>query len=349
MSFSRMFAIACASSTIFSIAVGAAMFRPETIEVHPSSGPQQPFLSSDKGHALISGHSLTDRPFPDYLSEIAGNAGISISWKMQHANGSSIGQRLAGKFPRLDARPYDLLIITEQHGLLDSLAWHDTVSSLYRFHSDFIAANPAGSTYFYAPWISLADRSNPADWIDYERQALPVWRCVAERVNAEIAATGRQDRVRFIPTSLALAELVERLMSDPAFGGFEDRDGAARMDAIFADTVHLTPLGAYYVAAVSFATIYGRGMDGLSPPPMLDASQASALRTFAAEFVRNYRVEASGDAADCAKPVPLAFVLRYMAYTAQIERADERGRLMKQLHRLKNTIHFAWRFRNGLG
>ncbi|TKT68520.1 hypothetical protein [Rhizobium sp. LC145] len=349
MSFSRMFAIACASSTIFSIAVGAAMLGSETIEVHPSSGLQQPFLPSDKGHALISGHSLTDRPFPDYLSEIAGNAGIPISWKMQHASGSSIGQRLAGKFPRLDTRPYDLLIITEQHGLLDSLAWHDTVSALYRFHSDFIAANPAGTSYFYTPWISLTDRRDPVGWIDYERQALPVWRCVVERVNAEIAAAGRPDRVRFIPTSLALAELVERLMSDPAFNGFEDQDGAARMDAIFADTVHLTPLGAYYVAAVSFATIYGRGMDELSPPRMFDATQASALRTFAAEFVRNYRARASSDAGDCAKPVPLAFVLQYMSYTVQIRRPDERSRLMAQLHRLKNTIHFAWRFRNGLG
>jgi hypothetical protein len=350
MSFSRIFALACVSSTVFSIAVGAAMFRSGSVEItSPSPVSQEAFLPGEKGHLLISGHSLTDEPFPEYFSGIASDSGIAVLSKAQNASGSSIRDRMSGKFPRPGIKPYDLLVITEQHRLLDSLVWQDTVGSLYAFHSDFVAANPAAVTYFYSPWISLSDRTDPAEWISYERQALPVWRCVVRRANDRIAAMGRQDRIRFIPASLALAELVDRLISDPIFSGFEAMGGTERIDAIFADDVHLTPLGAYYVAAVSFAAVYGREMGGLSLPEALDQQRAFALRSFAEEFVKNHSAQASGDARNCDRPVTLAFASRYAGYTARTYHTGEKGYVRAQLKRVGDTIRFAWRFRNGLG
>ena len=45
---------------------------------------------------FISGHSLTDRPFPDFLAALAAREGHSLEWYMQHLEGSSLRRRTQG-------------------------------------------------------------------------------------------------------------------------------------------------------------------------------------------------------------------------------------------------------------
>lgn len=326
--------------------------------------------ASTTSRLFISGHSLTDRPFPDYLQEIAAAGGISLQWNMHHLPGSSILQRLHDKkaffaetpqrekhqpepgqdrdaIPAPDGHGYDVMVITEQHRVLDSLIWQNAVQSLRDYHDRFIAANTTGKTYFFAPWISVSDRANPSDWIVYEKEALPIWQCVVSQVNQDLAADGRTDRIQFIPTSWALARLVEHVTANADVAGFEGLDTAAKMDAIFSDTVHLSRLGAYYVAAISYSTIYSDNLPALSPPS-LDAGQAEAVRKFATAFMQEYRSAPVPSDEVCSSGVSLAFASHYAAYTERTYHQLEEGVFAARIKRLRDTMRFAWRFRNGL-
>lgn len=55
-----------------------------------------PGVNDQKLSVFIFGHSLTDRPMPDFLAEIAKNAGLPLAWNRQHLAGSSIHQRSLG-------------------------------------------------------------------------------------------------------------------------------------------------------------------------------------------------------------------------------------------------------------
>lgn len=321
---------------------------------------------------FISGHSLTGQPFPDYLAEIAATAGISLQWEMQNLTGSSIRQRLHDKesvfvaappteesrsglqtdsvsssAPGTSSRDYEIMVITEQHRVLDSLIWEDTVQSLRDYHDRFIAANAAGKTYFFAPWISLSDRADPREWIIYEREALPVWQCIVLQVNQDLAALGRTDRIQFIPTSWALARLVEHITSNANVAGFQGLDTPAKISAIFSDDVHLSRLGAYYVAAISFSTIYPNNQPTV-PPQSLEAGQAEAVHAFANTFMEEYNKSPSPSEEECSSAVSFTFAGKYAAYTEQTYHRREKGMLAARVKRLRDTLRYAWRFRNGL-
>jgi hypothetical protein len=321
---------------------------------------------------FISGHSLTDRPMPDFLTELANGAGAPLWWNMQNIAGSSIKQRSYGtgagswsgfaggtdrdanpidvrtelRMPSTpDGKPYDILMITEQHRLLDALLWQDTSRYLKVFQDEFIASNARGRTYFYAPWIDLTDKTNPSEWIEYERKALPIWRCMVARVNDDLARSGRQDRIHFLPASLALAELVNHLVSQTT-PGFEWLDTTARVDAVLFDDVHPTRLGAYYLAAVAFFSIYDADPTPVGVPAMIDSRQASTVKAFAVQFVENYRAQSlTLRKADCLSPITFAFILHYTSY---IDHAYDRkgGILTAWLRRLRNTLRFIWHFKS---
>lgn len=347
------------------LAIGTPVMAAE--ESRPVSAPAEAAAKSATRRLFVSGHSLTDRPFPDFLQQMSAADGISLQWNMHSLPGSSILQRLEDKqqvfanAPPQDVakgeersaveapsgQADDVMIITEQHRVLDALIWQNSVQSLRAYQDRFIAANPGGKTYFYAPWISLSDPTDPSEWVAYETRALPVWQCLVGQVNQDLAADGRTDRIQFIPTSLALASLVERLAADPAAAGFEGLDRAARMKAIFSDDVHLTPLGAYFAAAVSYTTIYSDSVPEMAQPS-LNPDRADALGAFAAAFMKTYRSAPAPSDAECASGVSLGFASYYTAYTERTFHRFEMGAISARVKRLRDTVRFAWRFRNGL-
>ncbi len=272
--------------------------------------PAAPATDTTK-RVFVSGHSLTDNPLPIYLARIAESLGTPLLWNRQYIVGSAIRYRSMGrgqqaawqgyrtglnregeglnvieefKNPKtIDGKPYDTLVITEQHGVLDSLVTHDTVRYLRHYHERFIEGNAQGRTWFYEPWLGVPDKAAPTRWIAYERAAAPVWQCIISRINTSLTAEGRTDRISSLPASLALAGLVERAMQGRVAG--LPSEVPRMMDVIFHDQVHLTPTGYYYVALAVYAAIQGRAPAGAWAPEQVPAPLAAALQQVAGETV----------------------------------------------------------------
>jgi hypothetical protein len=291
---------------------------------------------------FISGHSLTNEPIPSYLADIAQSLGQQHSWNRQYLEGSSIKQRSRGdsidetqwpgyargfdfkndpvnvimefqKPTRHPGQPYDALLITEQHAVLGSLVWNDTVFYLRNFQDRFAVHNPKGVTYFFEPWLSLDEKKNPRRWIAYERAAAPVWDCVVSQLDRTIVSEGRKDRIIRIPAALAPADRVERAITKPGVVGITRDNAQATVDSLIQDDVHLTSLGAYYVALVIFAVMFERSPESAWHPADVTAQQAAALQRVAAEFWAQ-RQPAAMTLSACRRYVLTSFLWKFLGY-----------------------------------
>ncbi|MDC0675411.1 hypothetical protein [Nannocystis radixulma] len=180
---------------------------------------------------------------------------------------------------------YDTLVITERHDILGTIQWEDTTGLLRHYHDRLIDGNPAGQTLLYHSWLDI-DKSAPEAWITHEKNALFAWECVAAKVNHTLEADGRPDRITTLPVGAALVRLVEAALADEVAGisGTVNQ----KMDLIFNDNVHLTPLGVYYAALVTHAAVFRGSPVGAPVPQGVAAEPASDLQQLAWEFVRDY-------------------------------------------------------------
>lgn len=315
---------------------------------------------------FVSGHSLTDQPMPSYLARIAESLGTPMQWNRQYMVGSAIKQRARGRdnetgwagysmgdnregrgmnvVEELRTRPYDALVITEQHGLIDSLVWHDTVRHLRHYHELLIAGNPRGRTYFYEPWLGIPGKTEVQRWIAYERAASPLWQCVATRINEALATEGRSDRIASLPAALALAELVERATQGPGIDGVTATSVEGTVDRLFDDNVHLRPLGAYYVALVVYAAVFERSPQGAWAPEGVSPAQATSLQRVAGETIARYRVESRPLAAPaCAAALSGTFVGLYFDHMRDDYWAKQQGSALRLAwRRFKHTLKTRW-------
>jgi hypothetical protein len=326
-------------------------------------------FAQDKARRLfISGHSLTDRPMPDMIAAMAEQAGRPIVWERQHIGGSTIKRRSAGADGTpagsgygagtdRDGRPidmadafkaeggYDTLLITEWHRVLDALEREGTVRHLREVQDRFIQANPSGTTYFYAPWADLADHRKPQGWIAFERRASPVWQCVVRRVNDGLARQSRRDRILFVPASLGLAELVAELTAPAGAPGFETLAAQEVIALLFTDNVHLTELGTYFVALVTYGSVFEADIRAAWAPASLDPIRAATLRAVAARFLERWKAEGGLPAkADC-NAVTLDFIPGYTAYMRDTYGVPEVGYLRASLRRIRDRIRMTWTLR----
>lgn len=326
---------------------------------------------------FISGHSLVDQPLPADLAAIAASLGPPLQWNRQYMVGSSIRARVRGakappgetgwsgyrqgsnregenldvlaelRQPRtVSGGPYDVLLITEEHGLLGTLVWNDTVRYLRHYHDRFIAANPAGRTLFYEPWLDLDDKNDPRRWIAYERAASPLWQCLATRINLSLAAQGRSDRIESLPAGLALAGLIERATQGPGVPGISAAGVRATVDRLVKDQVHLTRLGSYYAALVSYAVLYGRSPLGAWAPAEVDAQQAHSLQTVAWQIISDYRAHHRAlPLASCHQVLTQSFINTYWSYVRDTFWRQELGALHAQARWWRHVLLWQWRLR----
>lgn len=348
------FGLHCLMTALIALGVASAHAAPRT-----------------SAHIFYSGHSLMDQPLPDYVARIAGSLGTTARWNRQYVVGSSIRQRTRGVAPTgwagyrqgynrdgdgldvvaelreprtLDGERYDTLVITEQHGLLGTLVWNDTVRHLRHYHDRFIAGNAAGQTWFYEPWLGLHSKDDPSRWIAYERAAAPVWQCIATRVNVSLAGEGRADRIARLPAGLALAALVEAATAS-RLPGVTAATVRATVDGLVKDNVHLTPTGAYYMALVTYATVYGRSTEGAWAPPTIGAEAARTLQRFADRFVADQRVTGPAlDLAGCKTLLRDSFIDTYWTYTRDTYWLEDLGWLRAQWRWLKHRVQWHLRF-----
>lgn len=294
-------------------------------------------------NTFVSGHSLMDNPYADYLANIHDSQGISHQWNQQIGIGSPIRVRTSGN----QAPPnnwagyrtgknrdtvdmdviaelnnpgtigsnaqYDALLITERHDILDVLRWEHTTSLLHHYHNRLLAGNSQGETYLYQSWLHI-DPQNPADWIDFEQQMLTAWECSAEKVNLTLASEGKTPAINVIPAGWALTHLLQLILSNEV-PGFEGTP-AERVDALFSDQVHLNPVGVYYLSAFSFAIINRESPQGAWAPGDLSADTTYVLQQIAANFAQiyltNYRPPSM---ADCRTHMVNDLCARYFNFT----------------------------------
>jgi hypothetical protein len=331
--------------------------------------------SQNQARIFISGHSLTDNPLPDYLASVAESLGTQLLWNQQNIVGSSIRARTRGdggesgswsgysqgknrkghnlnviselNKPRtIGAGPYDVLIITEQHTLLGALVWNDTVRYLRHYHDRMIQAHPRARTLLYHSWISLNDKSDPRRWIAYEKSAAPLWECIATRINRSLAAEGRSDRIASLPAGSALAVLIERAVQGEGLPGISASNVAQVVDRLIADDVHLTALGSYYMALVSYASIFESSPIGAWKPPDVTYEQARSLQQVAWDFVRDYHTgERPASLEECREYLLKSFNRTYWTYVRDTYWIKESGvaRAYAKWIRHMATWHFRFR------
>jgi hypothetical protein len=282
-----------------------------------------------KANIFYSGHSLLNDNLPERTADVASSLSTPVLWNRQIILGSPVRIRTRGadqsdasfagyktgnnrygenldvaaelRNPRtLSGQRYDALIITERNDLGSTLQFEDTVRYVRHFHERFIEGNAQGKSYFSHSWLGIADKSNPAAWIAYERAAAPAWQCVTSRINLSLAAEGRSDRMHFLPAGLALATLIERATQGNV-EGISAGSTLATVNQIFNDDVHFdTVLGSYYMGLVNYASVFRRSPVGAAAPAGVTAAQAKSLQETAWNVVANYYAnEAAPDMASC--------------------------------------------------
>lgn len=275
-------------------------------------------FDSFKNNTFISGHSLVDNPFADYLNEIAVSQDTDYNWNQQIGIGSPIRVRTSGNQSPPNnwlgystgknrdtvnmnvitelANPatiganekYNSLLITDRHDIIDVIRWEHSASLLRHYHDRLLTGNNTAETYFYHSWLDI-DPNNPQDWIDFETLMLNAWECVADKVNLTLQDNNLTAGINVIPAGWALADLLQRILDDevPGFTG----TAAQKVDALFNDNVHLNHEGIYYVAALSFAIINRRTPEGATIPAIINNSTGVALQQIAWENAQRHLTE----------------------------------------------------------
>jgi hypothetical protein len=313
-----------------------------------------------KANIFYSGHSLLNNTLPEQTANLANSLSTPLRWNRQIILGSPVRARTRGENPgsasfdgyqtglnrdgsnmdviselrnpqTLSGERYDALIITENHMLGSTLQFEDTVRYVRHFHERFIEGNPQGQSYFSHSWLGIANKSNPAAWIAYERAAAPAWQCVTARINTSLAAEGRSDRMHFLPAGLALATLIERA-TQGTLEGITAGSTDATVDRIFEDDVHYNAsLGAYFVGLVNYASVFRRSPVGAAAPAGVTAVQAKSLQETAWNVVANYYAnEATPDMASCRALMRDSYCDKFYNYVGRPDTSGGCGRFFSQ-------------------
>jgi hypothetical protein len=266
---------------------------------------------------FISGHSLMDNPYADYLESISIDKGVvDYRWNQQNGIGSPIRVRTSGhNLPPNNwqgyhqgknrdtfdmdviaelrnpmtigtGNYYDVLLITERHDFIGTIFYEYTSSLLRHYHDRMLEGNPTAKTLFYQSWLFI-DPNNPQEWIDHETLMINAWECVAEKVKLTLEADALNKTVSDIPAGWALSNLLTRILNNEV-AGFTGTD-LEKVDQLFNDNVHLNVEGIFYMAAVSYVSIYGISPVGATIPAEINTATGEALLQIAWENVNNYR------------------------------------------------------------
>ena len=239
----------------------------------------------------------------------------------------------------ISGQRYDTLVLTERHDLVAVLEWENTVRYVRHFHDRLIEGNSQASTYLYHAWLGLTDKNDPRNWIAYERSAAPVWQCVASRVNESLSHEGRGDRVAYLPAGLALARLIEQA-TQSSVAGVSGSSTRETVDRIVADDVHTTRLGTYYMALVTYASVYRRSPVGAWSPSEVNATQARSLQEVAWQAVsQHYASSPQPSLAQCRETMRTSFCSSYYTYRNDSSKTPGCQTLFSQLS-TNNPFYF---------
>jgi hypothetical protein len=225
-----------------------------------------------RARVLFVGHSLINREMPAMLREIAASRGCELSFDVELRSGAILQHGWAGNLPidgvrareALSTGAYDTLVLTEAVDLDDMLRWMQPAEYAGRYQQLAVAHNPAIRVFLYETWHDRElvrhtwyGTARKERWREFLDEDLGKWESIA--VGA--AARAGQPRMSIVPAGQALARLNDAIAAGEV-------PGITSAAALFADSIHLTPLGNYFIALVQFAAIHRRSPVGATSSPL---------------------------------------------------------------------------------
>lgn len=180
---------------------------------------------------------------------------------------------------------YDTLILTDRHDIPDVIQWEDTIGFTRHYHDRLLNGNSAARTFLYHSWLEI-DKNNPSVWMNYERNALVAWECVASKVNLSLQAEGRPQNLKVLPAGAAFVSLVDAVLQNqvPGISGTTQE----KLNLLFSDNVHPTELAWYYLSLVSYSAVMAKPAIGIAPPSGISLATSEAFQSMAWNFVNAY-------------------------------------------------------------
>lgn len=213
---------------------------------------------------FIVGHSLVGPDLPHMLKSLLEEGhvrnpiveaqiinGAPLKWNWEH---SATAEGKDGK-QRLVEFPFTSLILTPASPIQQHLTWSDPETHAALFYERALQRNEACQLYLYVTWPTR-DSSQWKQGI-WELERIMDYKGMSELAQALTLRFPKQPAVRLIPASTAIRKLLDAIAADQV-------PGMADADAVFADDIHLTPAGTYFMACVFYCVLTEKPPLGLS-------------------------------------------------------------------------------------
>jgi hypothetical protein len=169
------------------------------------------------------------------------------------------------------------------------------------------------------PWLGRKNIEDINSWIAYEESALKAWKCVVSKVNHDLLQE-QSSPVHIIPANIALVELVKRLLSTSFLKELGSQSNSERLALLFSDDVHLTKLGIYYIALVTYALVFDSSPEGAWFPKEISKKMALYLQHVTWEFISNKVIDIPTlDLKSCSALFTGSFCSTYSDYTGEVQ------------------------------
>ncbi|WP_108484038.1 hypothetical protein [Oceaniglobus ichthyenteri] len=216
---------------------------------------------STLGTVLMIGHSLIGPDQPGMVEQLLRTTGATPRVQAQIINGAPLKWNWdhAADAQGVNARQVlptgiDALILTEAIPLANHVKWSDSAGYAARWADLARQGNPDVQVYLLETWHSRDsgtgkavpdDDGDSVAWRDRIANDLPVWQGIADAAGA-----------RLIPAGQAMARLADAVDTG-------DIPGLADMSPLFADDIHPSDLGHYFVALITYTMLSGADPTGL--------------------------------------------------------------------------------------
>lgn len=209
------------------------------------------------------GHSLQNFDIPAMVEDIAvsledentwfAKIGVGAGLRFQYENptlGQSWPDEDINTLTHLSENAYDVGVITESQPLADQISANNPPLYAGNFMDLLLGQNSECQVYLYEHWGTRTP--GDAAWRAQIDTDLAGWVGIVQAVNA---ARPSAPPMLMLPGGQAIAALYDALDASAVPGYSEIGD-------FFADDIHLTHAGNYFMACVQYATIYRRSPVG---------------------------------------------------------------------------------------
>lgn len=265
----------------------------------------------DRAAVVFVGHSLINYEMPAMVQQLANSRGFTLHKAVQVINGAPLAANWArcraadftGPYPpeqfACDAieagspiGPYDTLIATDANNTIESnRIYNSTHVNLENFMRVLISRkNPGARAFMYTAWESWGFHSS-GTWLDAIAGELAQYETIVNMANSISVSAGRPAIAEVLPANVALRELIIKVQRG-------EIPGITSRTQLFADEVHMSKLGNYFMASVVFSAVFNQSPEG-STGRITDqwnnvllevpAATATALQRLAWQVVSDYR------------------------------------------------------------